>query len=567
MHLPRLRLRKPAVILAAILALAAVLLTAGILVLTGAAPMSAPGLHVRFLSADPTAGVEVRLDEVNNAYLLGVTPFSTTLPGPGEYTYFALAEGYHPGRGKITVTGSISSTAQIPPLRREGGEIRVFTTAPARVSVNGVDAGEAPAGTTSLGFYAPGWYTVTAEAEVGAKAAKVFVGKRTDGTATFRWGSRVVVVISPTEVPSLTLTVNGRPYKGPVSYSYENTAAWKAVPVEAQAPGYFPWSGKAPLHSGEITTVTVELRADPRPGEVLAAYRRYWEVWAEAARTLDGSRLPEVMTGTLLLNWQAGLEAVRTLGSGGTIIEPAVHTPTIALLSDITATVRVETDVVEKPASGGRGKTTHLDGVYTFRKCADGVWRAASWESLVPKEAALVPTPKPGGGSGGGSGGGGGSVTRPAPADRRLVASIILAAINCARQEKGWPPVVWDQELADALQPIVEEEGAYYKDHPFNLEYHRATYEPRENAILYPMGAIVVDGGGIPLSLVPSAQRAGAFAYDWENYADRPCETGSAGVMAYAEWTKPVTRVAVVISTPYWDGVWWKAWYLVAGRP
>ncbi|MEM3554637.1 MAG: hypothetical protein QXU79_02325 [Candidatus Micrarchaeaceae archaeon] len=566
MHLPRLRLSKPTAIIIAAAALAAVLLTAGILVLTGAAPMSAPGLHVRFLSADPTSGVEVRLDEVNNAYLLGVTPFSATLPGPGEYTYLALAEGYHPGRGKITVTGSISSTAQIPPLRREGGEIRVFTTAPARVSVNGVDAGEVPAGTTSLGFYAPGWYTVTAEAEVGTKAERVFVGKRTDGKVNFRWGSRVVVVISPTEVPSLTLTVNGRPYRGPVSYSYENTAAWKAVPVKASAPGYFPWSGKAPLHSGEITTVTVELRADPRPGEVLAAYRRYWEVWTEAARTLDGSRLPEVMTGTLFLNWQAGLEAVRTLGSGGTIVEPAVHTPTIALLSDITATVRVETDVVEKPASGGRGKTTHLDGVYTFRRCADGVWRAASWESLVPKEAALVPTPKPGGGSGG-SGGGGGSVTRPAPADRRLVASIILAAINCARQEKGWPQVVWDQELADALQPIVEEEGAYYKDHPFSLAHWKANFKPREDAVLYSMNAVPLLGSNIALSLVPSRARAGGFAGDWENYADRPCEAGAAGVPAYDEWTRPITRVGIAISTPYWTGVWWEAQIIVAGRP
>ncbi|MCC6178019.1 MAG: nuclear transport factor 2 family protein [Chloroflexi bacterium] len=63
--------------------------------------------------------------------------------------------------------------------------------------------------------------------------------------------------------------------------------------------------------------------ATPDPeAEVLAAYERYWEVYAEALRNRDDSQLDEVMTGPRL---ERGLAEIAELVADGRAVEQVVH--------------------------------------------------------------------------------------------------------------------------------------------------------------------------------------------------------------------------------------------------
>lgn len=63
--------------------------------------------------------------------------------------------------------------------------------------------------------------------------------------------------------------------------------------------------------------------ATPDPeAEVLAGYERYWEVYAEALRNRDDSRLDEVMTGPRL---ERGLAEIAGLVADDRAVEQVVH--------------------------------------------------------------------------------------------------------------------------------------------------------------------------------------------------------------------------------------------------
>lgn len=63
--------------------------------------------------------------------------------------------------------------------------------------------------------------------------------------------------------------------------------------------------------------------ATPDPeAEVLAGYERYWEVYAEALRNRDDSRLDEVMTGPRL---ERGLQEIAGLVADDRAVEQVVH--------------------------------------------------------------------------------------------------------------------------------------------------------------------------------------------------------------------------------------------------
>ena len=76
--------------------------------------------------------------------------------------------------------------------------------------------------------------------------------------------------------------------------------------------GPTPETTATPATSSPTPTVVAQPTATPDPdAEVLAAYERYWEVYAEALRNRDDSRLEEVMTGPRLERAVAEVEDLR----------------------------------------------------------------------------------------------------------------------------------------------------------------------------------------------------------------------------------------------------------------
>lgn len=84
-----------------------------------------------------------------------------------------------------------------------------------------------------------------------------------------------------------------------------------------------PETTATPAISSPTPTVVAQPTATPDPdAEVLAAYERYWEVYAEALRNRDDSRLEEVMTGPRL---ERGLAEIAALVADGRAVEQVVH--------------------------------------------------------------------------------------------------------------------------------------------------------------------------------------------------------------------------------------------------
>jgi hypothetical protein len=89
--------------------------------------------------------------------------------------------------------------------------------------------------------------------------------------------------------------------------------------------------------------------------------------------------------------------------------------------------------------------------------------------------------------------------------------------------------------------------------------------EARVDAALQPLGARWIGWKGIALSFVPGNAKWGEFAYDWENYVDRPCDTryGTGGGEA---WAGSFSRIGIAIGAPSWTGVWWDSTIIFAVR-
>jgi hypothetical protein len=163
------RLDKHLVVVGVVLA---VVVAAGTLAACLAAP--SPGTDqaesaVQFTSADPIAGVEIRVPDLGWDRPLGTTPFSATVALPaGPHTYLAAAPGYRTVSEQFTVTAALEPLhVQVPALARSGGQIEVRSSAVAQVAV--------------------------------------------DGRADFYWGSRLVVTVEPTGLISLTVMADDRP--------------------------------------------------------------------------------------------------------------------------------------------------------------------------------------------------------------------------------------------------------------------------------------------------------------------------------------------------------------------
>jgi len=145
---------------------------------------------------------------------LGTTPFSATVSLPdGPHTYLATASGYRTVSGQFTVTAALDPLhVQVPVLARCGGQIEVRSSAPAQVTVDGQPAGNCdPNVWTSVGSYAPGRYTVQTRTALGTQEMTIAVGEDSDGRADFYWGSRLVVMVEPAGLISLTVMADGRP--------------------------------------------------------------------------------------------------------------------------------------------------------------------------------------------------------------------------------------------------------------------------------------------------------------------------------------------------------------------
>lgn len=508
---------------------------------------------VRIASAAPEQGVSVRLVGDNGTEAQGVTPWEVSLP-PGEYRYTAVAPGYRMASGTVRIAAGPTSAVQIPPLEQAAGMIEVRSNALVSVSVDGTKVGQAgpdPSRWVSFGPYAEGLHVVRATAALGTQEVSATVSAQFAAKVEFLWGSRLVVRVEPADIPSVTVAVDGVPYAGPKDFSARQLSSRPYAGVAVTAPGYTAWSDTVFLTPGSFTTVTAlltptgvltETQFPPSDAEeqVLAAFWNVFTVLGDAYERLDASSLSSVLTGEQLAWEEETVAMLRWAGYPAVLLSVTFPTtPTVQVLADGTAEVSVTefiqqleyvfTDGTHIPVS------TSFTATFRFLRGDDGVWRLASVESTeIPSP---TPTPKPGGGGGGGGG------SRPQPADRGLVAQLILESINCNRSV----PARWDPELAAVL--------AQYVDNQMGLQDALAGLQPR---------AWIIGNWGEVLSYSPANARYGEFAYDWENYVGRACDIHYAD--PWAHQTLPYSSIGVAIGEPYWDGVVWKAWTLIAGR-
>lgn len=541
-----------------------------IVIVVGAAlltPAKTAGAAVLFTSAEPTQGVEVR---VGNA-AQGNTPFTANL-APGQYTYIASLPGYRPATGEFVIepgTGSVE--VRVPTLTPLGGQILVRCNAAAKLFVDGNAAGVcSTAGWASLGLYPAGRYQVRAVAPLGEQTREAIVYDTVDAQVDFKWGARLVVTVEPAEVTA-TVVVDGKPYNSPAMISADDLASRSFVQVEVAAPGYISWSDDVFLRPGETVTASATLEIDTRPQDILGAYWNFWRVWNEAGRTLDPAPLSGVMTGEMLEKQTTGFAALgEFLSSWG--ISPAPHTPTLTIVSETTVTLRATFDATQTAVqkNGARSVTTdRWDGVFTLVLGADGVWRVASWKSMVAAEPTQTqvaggPTPAPGGptpvSSGPTPGGEGGAYP---PADRGLVAQVILGSINCVRAEAGLAPATLDTEAMAALAPLVEEATTTFR----NTRSYPPELQARVLEVAHALGVRVVLWSGETMSYVPGAAQWGIdpFEGDWANYVDHPCDTLWA-TWRRDDWTQSFSRVGIALGTPYIDGNRYRTTIIVVVR-
>jgi len=135
-----------------------------------------------------------------------------------------------------------------------------------------------------------------------------------------------------------------------------------------------PSSGAAPSRSAPVEPTTTRSAED----ELLAAYDRSWEVYADALRLLDPSRLPSVFAGSAL---RAAREEVATQKAKNQPVRVSVvHRPRVLR---VTATDGLVEDnyrnhsVVLNPATGAPAEPDPNEVVHQRQslKRLDGVWK------------------------------------------------------------------------------------------------------------------------------------------------------------------------------------------------
>ena len=130
------------------------------------------------------------------------------------------------------------------------------------------------------------------------------------------------------------------------------------------------------------TTATIAATAAPTPSiedEVLAAYARYWDVYADALLRLDSTRLSEVMTGPRL---ERAVEEIRALEAQGQAVRIIVQTdPLVATVAGDEARVVDEyvnssylIDAISKEAVGDREEPNTLRDTFSLVR-ENGSWR------------------------------------------------------------------------------------------------------------------------------------------------------------------------------------------------
>ncbi len=152
-------------------------------------------------------------------------------------------------------------------------------------------------------------------------------------------------------------------------------------------------------------TSTATAAADPSPtptsqqptsapdpeAEVLAAYAKYWEVYIEALRNRDDSRLAEVMTGPRLVR---GLQEIADLHAQGRAVQLVVDNSPIvlqvrgdlALVSDEYKNNSYYIDPITKQPVGATpvGSET-LKDLITLKRI-DGIWKVHDGVREEPNE-------------------------------------------------------------------------------------------------------------------------------------------------------------------------------------
>ncbi len=563
---------------------------------------------VHFVSTSPAEGVHgVLMPEQGgeNPLLRGQTPWRVSL-SPGDYSYVATAPGYRSTGGRTRVSPDQPNIAvEIPALKPLAGKIVVRSNAPAQVRVDGVVVGQAgpnPALGASFGPFPAGPHIVSATTTLDTRGHTVEVREGRASEVEFLWGSRLTVVLQPPDVSSVAVHVDGQPYTGPMDMDADRLGTRPFVQISVSAPGYKPWAEDVFPIPGAVTTVSVALQPvtipptpaetpsptpeetpsptpaetpsptpertnastrdiSPREAPVLVAYWNFWRVWNEAGRTLDAARLAEVMTGKYLETWQDAFETGRALGAMDSFgIAPSLHIPVFSALTDAFAKLHVQCVVTRTTHKGHevRTRVVDVDGDFFMRRGKDGVWRVADWKGDWLSRRTPTPTPEPGGGRG--------RWTRPAPPNREKIIPILMANVNCIRAASGLPPVEYDWELAAVVQPIADAATAYtsacgwlcWLDNIAQIE-----------SAIWPYGGRFLDEQDLPLSLVPSKARVGAFAYDWENYDGDPyppCAAGW-GQNIISVWLKPwMTRVAIVLGPAEWFGPYYLTVLIAVGR-
>ena len=137
--------------------------------------------------------------------------------------------------------------------------------------------------------------------------------------------------------------------------------------------------------SNPTTTVTSSATSTPTAAalsadqQVLAAYRRYWDVYTDALYTLDSSQLEQVMAGPRLARALDEIESLRRQGRAVRIV--VRNDPLVAAVQTTEAVVidqyQNESFVVDartKEPVGGRGPAQSIRDTFTLTR-VDGVWK------------------------------------------------------------------------------------------------------------------------------------------------------------------------------------------------
>ncbi|RJQ07847.1 MAG: hypothetical protein C4558_08975 [Dehalococcoidia bacterium] len=127
-----------------------------------------------------------------------------------------------------------------------------------------------------------------------------------------------------------------------------------------------------------VVTPTPSVTQSPY-AQILAAYRRYWEVYADAILRLDDSRLGEVMTGPRL---DRARQEIRDLTSQGHAVRIVVENEPVlgtingneATLLDVYKNASYLVDATTKQPIAGTGTPNMLKDAVTLVRVGD-VWK------------------------------------------------------------------------------------------------------------------------------------------------------------------------------------------------